>query len=60
MVNSITRREAGFLMGAGLAQAQTGPRVLVVGAGAFGGWTALHLLRAGAKVTLVDSYGPGN
>jgi len=35
-------------------------RVVVVGAGAFGGWTALHLLRKGAKVTLVDSWGPGN
>jgi len=34
--------------------------VVVVGAGAFGGWTALHLLRAGAKVTLVDAWGPGN
>lgn len=37
-----------------------GPRVVVVGAGAFGGWTALHLQRAGARVTLVDSWGPGN
>jgi glycine/D-amino acid oxidase-like deaminating enzyme len=60
MVNSITRREAGFLMSAGIAQGQSGPRVTVVGAGAFGGWTALHLLRAGARVTLVDGYGPGN
>ena len=32
----------------------------VVGAGAFGGWTALHLIRTGCKVTLVDSWGPGN
>ncbi len=37
-----------------------GPRVVVVGAGAFGGWTALHLLRQGAKVTLLDAWGPGN
>jgi glycine/D-amino acid oxidase-like deaminating enzyme len=36
------------------------PRVAVVGAGAFGGWTALHLLRRGARVTLVDAWGPGN
>jgi sarcosine oxidase len=35
-------------------------RVAVVGAGAFGGWTALHLRRAGAEVTLVDAWGPGN
>jgi glycine/D-amino acid oxidase-like deaminating enzyme len=34
--------------------------VVVVGAGAFGGWTALHLLRSGAKVTLLDAWGPGN
>ncbi len=36
------------------------PRVVVVGAGAFGGWTALHLARLGARVTLVDAWGPGN
>jgi sarcosine oxidase len=35
-------------------------RVAVVGAGAFGGWTALHLRRAGAEVTLLDAWGPGN
>jgi glycine/D-amino acid oxidase-like deaminating enzyme len=35
-------------------------KVVVVGAGAFGGWTALHLLRMGAQVTLVDAWGPGN
>jgi len=34
--------------------------VAVVGAGAFGGWTALHLLRSGAEVTLLDGWGPGN
>jgi glycine/D-amino acid oxidase-like deaminating enzyme len=32
----------------------------VVGAGAFGGWTALQLLQKGAKVTLLDAWGPGN
>ena len=36
------------------------PHIAVIGAGAFGGWTALHLLEGGAKVTLVDSWGPGN
>jgi glycine/D-amino acid oxidase-like deaminating enzyme len=36
------------------------PHVAVVGAGAFGGWTAYHLLRSGARVTLVDAWGPGN
>jgi glycine/D-amino acid oxidase-like deaminating enzyme len=34
--------------------------VVVVGAGAFGGWTALALLRAGMRVTLVDAWGAGN
>ncbi len=35
-------------------------RVVVVGAGAFGGWSALMLRRAGAEVTLVDTWGPGS
>jgi len=36
------------------------PHIAVVGAGAFGGWTALHLLDRGAGVTLLDAWGPGN
>lgn len=35
-------------------------RVVVVGAGAFGGWTALMLRRRGFDVTLVDAWGPGH
>ena len=34
--------------------------VVVIGAGAFGVWTAHHLSNAGARVTVVDAYGPGN
>ena len=34
--------------------------VIVVGAGAFGGWSALQLLRSGAGVILLDAWGPGN
>ncbi|HEY0671578.1 MAG TPA: FAD-dependent oxidoreductase [Longimicrobiales bacterium] len=34
--------------------------VVVVGAGAFGGWTALALLRAGMRVTLIDAWGAGH
>ena len=34
--------------------------VIVVGAGAFGVWSALQLLQRGAKVTLLDAWGPGN
>jgi sarcosine oxidase len=36
------------------------PDVVVVGAGAFGAWTALGLREAGARVMLLDMYGPGN
>ncbi len=34
--------------------------IVVVGAGAFGGWTALYLRELGYAVTLIDQYGPGN
>ena len=34
--------------------------IAVVGAGAFGGWTAYHLLKKGYAVTLLDVFGPGN
>lgn len=37
-----------------------GLRVAVVGAGAFGGFSALELARRGARVTLIDAWGPGN
>jgi glycine/D-amino acid oxidase-like deaminating enzyme len=50
-------------MSAALTQSSSrahGPRVVVVGAGAFGGWTALHLAELGAAVTLIDAWGPGN
>src|ERR1700743_3345614 len=36
------------------------PDVVVVGAGAFGGWTALVLRERGYRVTLLDAYGVGN
>src|SRR5690606_14682769 len=36
------------------------PEIVVIGGGAFGGWTAYHLQRLGHQVTLVDLYGPGN
>jgi glycine/D-amino acid oxidase-like deaminating enzyme len=36
------------------------PRVAVVGAGIFGGFTALTLLDRGADVVLLDAWGPGN
>jgi sarcosine oxidase len=36
------------------------PDVTVVGAGAFGAWTALCLRERGANVLLLDCYGAGN
>ncbi|HEX7707115.1 MAG TPA: FAD-dependent oxidoreductase [Thermoanaerobaculia bacterium] len=36
------------------------PHVAVIGAGSFGSWTALQLHRMGARVTLIDAWGPGN
>lgn len=39
---------------------RTKAHIAVIGAGAFGGWTALHLLERGARVTLIDAWGPGN
>jgi glycine/D-amino acid oxidase-like deaminating enzyme len=37
-----------------------GSTVAVIGAGAFGSWSALYLLRNGFNVTLIDAWGPGN
>jgi sarcosine oxidase len=34
--------------------------VVVIGAGVFGAWTALHLRRSGRTVLLFDAYGAGN
>lgn len=44
----------------GFLGARGSAHIVVIGAGAFGGWTALHLQRMGARVTLVDMFGPGN
>lgn len=34
--------------------------IVVIGGGAWGGWTSLYLRRRGARVTMIDAYGPGN
>ena len=34
--------------------------LVVVGAGAMGGWTALEAARGGRRTTLVDAFGPGS
>src|SRR5215470_606635 len=48
------------LPGGSVPRAAAPGTAVVIGAGAFGGWTALHLLRRGMQVTLVDAWGPGN
>ena len=36
------------------------PEVIVVGAGVFGMWSAFYMQELGAKVTVIDAYGPAN
>jgi glycine/D-amino acid oxidase-like deaminating enzyme len=51
---------AAYLIGSPLIARTVRASVIVVGAGAFGGWSALQLLQKGLKVTLLDAWGPGN
>ena len=52
--------KSGEETGKRIARLSPGSSVAVIGAGAFGGWTALYLLRKGYDVTLIDAWGPGN
>jgi glycine/D-amino acid oxidase-like deaminating enzyme len=60
MTNTFAPQSIDSLAGRKLPSLPRGSRVAVVGAGAFGGWTALWLLRSGIKVTLIDAWGAGN
>jgi glycine/D-amino acid oxidase-like deaminating enzyme len=65
---NVTRRS--LLLGAGgaviLSKAgrarvmSSNDHVAVIGAGVFGAWTAVHLLRKGHRVTLIDAWGPAH
>ncbi len=46
--------------GVAAVQPRRSSDIVVIGAGAFGMWTALYLQRLGATVTVVDLYGAGN
>lgn len=46
--------------GAAAVYPNRSPDVVVIGAGIWGSFTAYHLRKSGANVTLVDAYGPGN
>jgi monomeric sarcosine oxidase len=43
-----------------LSHCLPGSQIIVIGAGAFGGWIALELQRKKYNVTLIDAWGPGN
>src|SRR5436190_6439834 len=58
-LNTFSPRSA-FISPGDLPALTKNSSVIVIGAGAFGGWTALSLLRKGMKVTLIDAWGPGN
>jgi glycine/D-amino acid oxidase-like deaminating enzyme len=60
VLKGLAAAPAARLLAPSLSMQATAPRVAVIGAGAFGGWAAYHLLRSGARVTLVDAWGPGN
>lgn len=51
---------AAYIFGPPAVARSVRPSVIVVGAGAFGGWSALQLRQRGAQVTLIDAWGPGN
>jgi sarcosine oxidase len=57
---SSTTEEEAAAGGGPRPAAGAGTSVAVVGAGAFGAFTALALRRLGARVTLLDAWGPGN
>ena len=48
------------IVGSPVVAASGRSSVIVVGAGAFGGWSALQFAQRGAEVTLIDAWGPGN
>lgn len=50
----------GIMPRANVPSATASSDIVVIGAGAWGSFTALNLVKRGAKVTLVDAYGPGN
>jgi len=56
-----SKRAQSFRPASSLKRPASGaPDVAIIGAGAFGGWTAWHLARRGARVVLVDAWGAGH
>src|SRR6266567_8943712 len=46
-----------YIVGSPALAASIRSSVIVVGAGSFGGWSALQFAQRGAKVTLIDAWG---
>src|SRR5688500_5873777 len=60
-LKTVVAAHAGAALSTAAARQTVRPAdVIVVGAGAFGAWTAYYLRQLGARVRLVDAYGPGN
>src|SRR5260370_29088193 len=59
-LKSSTLVGAGCMLRSPALSSSVGSSVIVVGAGAFGGWSALQLAHRGIRVTLIDAWGPGN
>lgn len=55
-----TTRLPGFSTSRSIPSATRSPDIVVIGSGIWGSFTAMHLRKMGANVTLVDAYGPGN
>lgn len=51
---------APFVLAGAPLMRKAAPHIVVIGAGAFGGWTSWWLASRGARVTLLDAWGPGN
>ena len=58
--NTFAPPQSFFHVLAPIPQLPAKSHVAVIGAGVFGGWSALYLLRKGFRVTLVDAWGAGN
>jgi glycine/D-amino acid oxidase-like deaminating enzyme len=54
------RRVPGLVRNSSVRATSRSSDIVVIGAGGWGSFTALNLRKMGAKVTMVDAYGPGN
>jgi sarcosine oxidase len=60
VLNAVEAIQSPVSQSAPAARTNVTADVAIVGAGVFGGWTALHLREMGLSVVMIDQYGPGN